>query len=138
MKTEPTQTQEMRPSSPLRSHRLDELNHHELHSSRTGEAFSMSAVLTDLLGFKDLFVHHEIILPGRRSSSPHAHSEREEMIFVLKGCVTVIAGDSSTEIGEGRFAGFQPGVTHVVQNDTEIPAQVLVIASNPPQDEVRF
>jgi len=66
---------------------VSELSHVKLQSKKTGEGFPLSAILSDPLGFKDIFVHHEIIPAGRRSSSPHAHSRREEMIYVLSGTV---------------------------------------------------
>jgi hypothetical protein len=44
--------------------KIDELGaveHRELRSARSGETFSLSALLSDLVGFKGVFVHHEII-----------------------------------------------------------------------------
>jgi uncharacterized cupin superfamily protein len=119
-------------------HDVLEIPHRELVSARTGERFSRSGVLTDLLGFKDLFVHHEVIPPGRRSSSPHAHTHQEEMIFVLEGEVVADYQGSSTVLRVGDFMGFPPGCEHIhfVRNDSQHVARVLVIASRPAQDAV--
>lgn len=119
---------------------VSELDHVELDSKRTGEKFSLSAVLTDPLGFKDIFVHHEIIPAGRRSSSPHAHSRREEMIYVLSGTVFAHSGSQVHELGPGDFFGFKPGTVdvHSVENQSNDEARLLVIASNPKGDEVVY
>ena len=115
---------------------LESLPHKELRSARTGEVFSLSAVLTDALGFKDLFIHHDIIPPGHRASSSHAHSHREEMVLVLSGEVTARIDKGTVQLRAGDFLGFSPGQTHVVENTGSATAKILVIASNPPADRV--
>jgi uncharacterized cupin superfamily protein len=119
---------------------IADLNHRELQSSKTGEKFSLSAALSDSFGFKDVFIHHEIIPPGRRSSSPHAHTHREEMIFVLEGAPVAHVGSESYQLKPGDYLGFPPGRenTHVVENPTSEPVKLLVIASNPAEDEVLY
>lgn len=111
--------------------------HSELYSPRTGEKYSMSAVLTDLIGLKGVFVHHDIIPPGRSASGAHSHSHREEMLFVLEGTVIAHLRGESYQLGAGDFMGFPPGAenAHFVRNDSDAPARILVIASNPPGDE---
>ena len=117
---------------------LQDLEHHELQSSRTGEKYSLSAVLTQVLGFKDVFVHHDMIPPGRRASGAHAHSEREEMVVVLEGAVTATLGGESHFLEAGDFIGFPPGGenTHFIRNEGTETARILVIASNPSSDAV--
>ena len=117
---------------------LSQLRHRELISPRTGELFSLSAVLTDALGFKDVFVHHEILPPGRRSSSKHSHSHREEMILVIKGQVTAHLNSGCQLLNPGDYLGFLPGEPHVVVNETMTSSELLVIASNPSQDKVTY
>jgi uncharacterized cupin superfamily protein len=109
-------------------------------SDRTGETYSLSAVLTDALGFKGLFVHHEIVLPGRRASSEHFHTQREEMVFVLEGSITAFRDGTGVQLGPGDFMGFPPGRNnaHYLKNETDAPARVLVIASNPDENHVEY
>ena len=97
-------------------------------------------MLTDELGLKDLFVHHEIIPPGRRSSGAHFHSRREEMVLVLEGQVTAWCNGAELALAAGDFAGFPPGSVnaHYLRNDSDAPARVLVICSNPPDDQVEY
>jgi len=116
------------------------LIHQELQSSRTGEKFSLSAVLTDPVGFKDMFVHHEIIPPGRRASGAHFHTRREEMVFVLRGQVTAWSNGAELVLLSGEFVAFSPGEAnaHCLRNEGDTDAHVLVIASNPGDDEVGY
>jgi uncharacterized cupin superfamily protein len=111
-----------------------------LISSKNGEIFSKSAVLTKLFSFKKLFVHHEILAPGTRASSPHCHTDREEMIFVLEGVVTAHQGDEEVQLRPGDFIGFQTGSKklHFVENTSEQEARLLVICSNDEDDQVLF
>lgn len=121
-------------------HTISQLDHVELQSKKSGEKFSLSAVLSESLGFKDIFVHHEIIPPGRRSSAPHAHSRREEMIYVLSGTVTAHCGEQRHELIPGDFFGFEPSKleNHYVVNNSKAEARLLVIASNPKDDKVTY
>jgi uncharacterized cupin superfamily protein len=72
------------------------LEHVELSSKKTGEKYSLSANISEIFGLRDIFIHHEILPPGRKSSAPHAHSQREELVYVLSGSPTVhLRGKSS-------------------------------------------
>lgn len=112
---------------------------HRLLKNKT-EEFSASASLTDKLGFKAVFVHHEIIPPGRRASSPHFHSHLEEMFFVLKGHPTFVYGSQSIQAQPGDFIGFKPGerVLHHVENNASEEAEILGICSEHPLDETKY
>lgn len=69
----------------LNINNINTLIHDQLVSADKEEEYSKSAVLSTLIGFKRLFVHHEILLPDRRASAPHRHTHREEMAIVLSG-----------------------------------------------------
>ena len=114
------------------------LAHRELRSSKTGEAYSLSAVLTDPLGFTGIFVHHDILPPGHRASGAHFHTRREELVIVLEGRVTVRCNGETLTLVSGDFCGFPPGPDHMhdIVNETDAPASILVIASSPKEDAV--
>ena len=110
---------------------VTEIAHRELKSPTNGEQFSLSAVLSENLGFEKIFVHHEIIPSGRRSSAPHRHSAQEEMVFVLRGQPTVHLGSRTLPLKPGDFLGFHPTLEdlHFVENTGTEDAELLVIAS---------
>lgn len=124
----------------LRIANLLTLEHRELRSSRTGEAFSLSAVLTDALRIDSLFVHHDIIPPGRRASAPHHHTSRDEIVVVLSGRVRAWQAGTEIELREGDAIAFAagPGGRHYIANDTAEPATILVVASSAPHDSTVF
>jgi len=105
-------------------------------SSKTGETFSQSAILHSS---EKLFVHHEILSPGSRASSPHSHSVNEEMVFVLEGFPTLHLGNQATELKPGDFMSFEPGSElHFIENRTENSVRILVISSNDPTDSIAY
>lgn len=114
--------------------------HEQLVSSKTGEIFSKSAVLTEILSCQKVFVHHEILSTGRRASSPHSHTIMEEIIFVLKGYPTAILGNQTAPLKPGDFLKFDPGVQehHYIENTSGEEAHFLVICSNKENDQVIF
>ena len=124
----------------MKINNINDLAHQDLTSSKTGETYSKSLVLTDLLEFKDIFVHHEILLPGRRTSAPHSHSLREEMVIVLNGSPTCHLGDQTLKMKTGDFVGFSSGSSelHYIENTMDEVARFLVICSCPQGDCVVY
>ena len=119
---------------------VNHLNPEQLVSSKTGEIFSRSAILTELLSFQKIFIHHEILSPGRRASSPHRHIEQEEMVFVLDGFAIAHLGNQVVELKPGDFIGFKPGSKdlHFIENTSDEEVRFLVICSNQENDQVIF
>jgi len=113
-------------------------DHRQLTSKATGEPYSLSSVLSDRLGLDALFVHHDIVPPGRAMSAPHTHSHREEMVVVLSGEVIALTDSGTTVLPTGTVMGFPAGVRHQVRNDSDREARVLVVASNPSNDRVDY
>ncbi|HTQ09294.1 MAG TPA: cupin domain-containing protein [Fimbriimonadaceae bacterium] len=120
----------------MRVHSLSETPHVELHSEETGEKLSVSFSLAEVFGFKDVCAFHDVVPPGRRSSLPHIHTAKEEMVLVLTGTPTLRLGEESAQLRPGDFVGFRPGEMplHVIENRSDEEAAILVIASNPPED----
>lgn len=118
--------------------RQSEHQHRELTSQKTGEAFSHSQVLTEGLQSKDFFITHEIIPAGRRSSGAHAHTETDEVIFVLSGHPTAVEGVEKIALSPGDSICFQAGAVdyHFIQNETNVDAHVLVIKKSVSNDIV--
>lgn len=119
---------------------LDELKHQELTSAKNQTIYSQSAVLSDFFKFQAIFVHHEILAPGRMSSAPHRHSLREEMILVLKGEALCHFGDERVSLRKGDVVGFElhSQALHCIENTSREEVHLLVISSNPQKDEVIY
>jgi len=116
-----------------------DLQHEQLISSKSGEIYSRSAILTGLFSYRKIFVHHEVLSPGKRASAPHRHRVQEEMIFVLEGFPTAYLGKQAQQLKPGDFIGFKPGSKelHFIENTTDQEVRFLVICSNE-EDEVLF
>ena len=118
---------------------IKNLEHEELKSKTTGEKYSLSVGLSSIYEFKDLFIHHEIILPGRKASASHFHTKKEEMIFVLAGNPTIHEGDKIKRLGPGDFIGVKPlSEAYYLENLTDFEVRVLMICSNPDEDVVCY
>jgi uncharacterized cupin superfamily protein len=119
---------------------INDLHHEQLISSKTGEIFSKSAVLTELFFCHKIFVHHEILSPMKRASAPHSHTIQEEMILVLDGLPTAHLGNQVIQLKPGDFIGFKPGTKelHYIENTTDKEVRFLVICSNQEDDKIVF
>jgi ribosomal-protein-alanine N-acetyltransferase len=112
----------------------------ELISSSTGEHFSFSSSMTERAPIRGLRIHRERLPIGRKASGAHAHSHREECVYVLKGTVVAHEGTEQLTITAGDFAAFPCGLSasHFIENRGSMDAEFLVIATNPSKDAVSF
>lgn len=119
---------------------IAEIARRELISAKSGERYSLSAVLSHALGFEKVFVHHEILPPGRRASAPHSHLRQEEMILVLRGNPTAHVGSRAHTLKAGDFLGFRPGAgnLHFVENAGADESELLVIASGRENKDISY
>lgn len=116
------------------------LPHLEGRRTSTGEALGRVADLSERLGLRHLRVHHEVLLPGRRSSPAHHHSAREELVFVLAGAPSLDLAGEVRRLAPGCVVGLcaATGQPHHVFNDTDEPAELLVASATPGEDVVTF
>lgn len=80
------------------------------------------------VGFNRIAVHHFILPPHSRSSSPHAESAEEEFVFVLKGEPHLWLNGYIHQLKEGFAVGFPAGtgIAHTVINNTDSEVHLLV------------
>ena len=111
--------------------RLASIEHRELVSARTGEPFAFSAVVSELLGVRSRFIHHDVIPPGRRASGRHFHTERDEVVIVLEGTVQYDRGGARGVAHAGDAIGFPAGEAsaHAIENHSSEPATILVVSN---------
>lgn len=117
---------------------INDVPEQELVVKRTGEKLTLAKSLSDVFGLTRLLVHQEVLLPGRRTSSFHYHSEKEEIFYVLSGTPTLLVGEEVTDLEPGDFIGFAPSerAPHMLFNRSAEPATVLTIGTDPPTDKV--
>lgn len=119
---------------------LADLPERELVISKTGEKLSLAKSLSDAFGLTQLLIHQEVLLPGRRASGFHRHSEKEELFYVLSGTPSVCVGDEMTDLEPGDVIGFKPSPKqpHMMLNCSQEPAVILTIGTNPETDVTTY
>lgn len=116
------------------------MQHFQLVSQKTGEAYSLSAVVSQILGSKQLFIHHDVIAPGSRSSGPHRHTTIEEVVYIIKGTATVVSGRNETIAEEGTLILFDPKDQdlHFLINRTNQNIETMTFSMSSDFDSVIF
>jgi uncharacterized cupin superfamily protein len=123
----------------------------DAHYPDSAELLSIGSPFSQMMGLKRLGIHHEILLPGRRTSYPHAESEEEEFVYVIEGNPQVWINGTLYDLEPGDGVGFPAGtgITHTFINNSQSDVRLLVIgerskpnnkvyyAKNPEQKEKR-
>jgi uncharacterized cupin superfamily protein len=96
--------------------------------------------LSESSGLSNLQIYHETLLSGRRSSSPHYHTKRDELVYVLSGEPSVWLNGNIRQLSPKDFVAFKAGedVFHMILNEREQMAELLVISDNVDGDEVIY
>lgn len=106
----------------------------------TGELLGEILDLTSGTGVQRFVVHHERLPPGRRASSPHAHSAKEEFVYVLRGRPTLWVDGKPTEMRAHDSVAFaaRTSMLHHVSNETDEVAEYLVVSTPSDGDVVTY
>ena len=117
-----------------------QFNHTQLASQKTGEIYSLSEVVSQRLGSKQLFIHHDIIAPGNKSSGPHRHTIIEEAVYIVKGTATVVEGKIESVAAQGTVILFDPKdeEVHFLVNRTDQNVETMTFSINSDFDLVVF
>lgn len=111
----------------------------QVQSRRTGELFTVARLLTEGTGVSDFSVIHEELLPGRRGSSPHAHTVLNELFVILKGTPTVYVGTERRVVSAGDYVLFRAeGPPHWIANESDETVEWLRVAGNAERDVVVY
>ena len=111
-----------------------ELEEPEAHHYRNDtELMGIGAPLASTLGLERIGIHHIRLLPGRRSSYPHAESAEEEFAFVLLGKPDVWIDGVLHPLKEGDSVAFPAGtgICHTFINNTDEAVRLMVIGERP-------
>jgi uncharacterized cupin superfamily protein len=92
------------------------------------ELLSIGSPVGKKLGLEKIGIHIETLLPGRRTSWPHAESLEEEFAYVIEGHPHVWIDGDIHELHPGDFVAFPSGtgIAHTFLNNTETPCLLLV------------
>ena len=97
----------------------------------TTEPMSFGAALGAHLGLQTLGIHHMRLLPGRRTSLPHAESLEEEFVLVIAGTPDVWLDGVLHRLKPGDAVGFTAGtgLAHSFLNNSEAEVELLVVGN---------
>lgn len=108
--------------------------------ARTGEALGEVADVGRAAGLTRLRAHHEILKPGRRSSSPHRHSTRDEIVVVLRGRPSAWIEGELLQLEPGSALSLAAGgeARHAIVNASDEDAELFVVSNEDGTDEVVY
>jgi mannose-6-phosphate isomerase-like protein (cupin superfamily) len=66
---------------------------------------------------------------GKGGPPLHIHEERDELLFVLEGTLTIRVGDTTYDAGPGAAAWIPHGTPHAFANPSEAPARLIGICT---------
>jgi uncharacterized cupin superfamily protein len=105
------------------------------------ELMGIGAPLARHFGLRRLGIHHVRLLPGRRTSYPHAESAEEEFVFVLAGTPEVWLDGELHRLRPGDAVGFPAGtgLCHTFLNNTRREVRLLVVGeASKPENRVHY
>jgi uncharacterized cupin superfamily protein len=105
------------------------------------ELMAIGAPLARTFGLKRLGIHHNRLLPGRRTSYPHAESAEEEFVFVLQGTPDVWIDGNLHRLAVGDSVGFPAGtgICHTFLNNTDDEVHLLIVGEvTKPENRLRY
>jgi uncharacterized cupin superfamily protein len=111
------------------------------HYPNSDELLSIGAPLARKLGLKNIGIHHERLLPGRRTSYPHAESMEEEFVFVIEGAPDAWIDGHLHRLEAGDAVGFPAGtgLCHTFLNNTDAEVRLLVVGETAkPENKVYY
>lgn len=84
-------------------------------------------------GLERIGIHHVRLLPGRRTSFPHAESAEEEFVYVIAGTPDVWLDGHLHRLWPGDAAGFPAGtgLSHTFLNNTDADVMLIVVGDRP-------
>ncbi len=101
----------------------------DAHYGGDDELLSIGAPFGRRLGLTRIGIHHERLLPGRRTSYPHAESAEEEFVYVIEGTPDVWLDGRLYRLEPGDAVGFPAGTgqCHTFLNNTHAEVRLLVV-----------
>ena len=111
------------------------------HYDGDDELMSIGAPFGRHFGLQRLGIHHERLLPGRRTSYPHAESAEEEFVYVIAGRPDVWLDGELHRLRPGDAVGFPAGtgICHSFLNNSAREVRLLVVGeTRKPENHVFY
>lgn len=120
----------MRPS--FIGHYTDFLGPDDCTYPGSDELLSHGAPVGRKLGLERIGLHVETLVPGRRTSWPHAEMIEEEFVYVLQGHPQAWIDGVVHDLGPGDLVAFPSGtgIAHTILNNTDVVVMLLVGGEN--------
>ena len=92
------------------------------------EMLGFNRALGRTAGLERIGLHLKRMLPGQRSTLPHAEEKEEEFAYVLEGELLASIDGEVFPLKKGDLVAFSAGtgITHAIINDSEAEALLLV------------
>lgn len=99
------------------------------HYPNDDELMAVWSHLSVALGLTRIGVGHDLLLPGRRTSWPHAEFDEEEFVFVVEGEPDAWIDGYLHRLKPGDGVGFpdRTGISHCFINNTDKPARLITV-----------
>lgn len=100
------------------------------------EPMNLNAPFGQHFGLKRLGIHHERLIPGARTSFPHAESTEEEFIYVISGTPDVWINGHLHRLRPGDGVGLPAGtgLAHSFLNNSDSDVELLVVGDTTRDD----
>lgn len=99
------------------------------HYDGHDEPMGINAAFGRHFGLLRIGIHHQRLVPGARTSFPHAESTEDEFIYVISGAPDVWLDGHLHRLKPGDGVGFKAGdgLAHTFINNTDSDVEVLVV-----------
>jgi len=96
--------------------------------------------LGDPFGLSNFGVNITTLPPGTISALRHAHTQQDEFVYVVSGCLVLHTDEGRTELSAGICAGFKAGSgnAHQLHNESTMDAVYLEVGDRTPGDEANY
>jgi uncharacterized cupin superfamily protein len=111
------------------------------HYPGDDELMGIGAPFGAHFGLQRIGIHHVRLLPGRRTSYPHAESTEEEFVYVLEGEPHVWLDGRLVQLRPGDGVGFPAGTgqCHTFINNSAAEVRLMVVGDTARGDnKVRY
>lgn len=111
------------------------------HYKGDPERMGLDASVGRKLGLTRIGIHHVRLLPGRRTSYPHAESAEEEFVFVIEGHPDVWIDGVLHPLRPGDSVAFPAGtgISHTVLNNTDVEVRLMVVGEKTrPENRIHY